>query len=275
MIDRTSQYGMTMTDWKALAGRITLFAGSPASGPLLKALDLFQIVWNGNPDNFQSNPNVLMPSFANGKRDGLTVGCIVQPTRIDFNFTPPPPISLEDGSTPLALIEDTTRLHNELARVIGSIDELKVTSSVSRVGLFLHFLSLVSDVEAANKLLISVMPNQYHVQITKEEDFIFQINRPRMSHNVEGIKLNSLAKWNVDRFQVFNVAIAAGSPVVDSRTMPSRPEHEFIAASVVLDINNVPTNDTLNGKQQSSLLIEGLSEMIETQRGIGLNVEGF
>jgi len=264
-----------MTDWKALAGRISLFAGSPASGPLLTALDLFQKVWSGNPDNFQSNPNILMPSFAQGKRGGLTVGCVVQPTRIDFNFSPPPPAAHEDGVTSLALIEDTNQLHMELGRVIKSIEGLIVTSSVTRVGVFLHFLTLISNVEEANKVLVSVMPNQYRVRITNEEDFIFQINRPRMSHNVKGIKVNSLTKWNVDRFQVFNVAIPVSGPVVDSRTIPSQVGQEFIAASVVFDINNVPANDPLGGKQQSSLLTECLIEAREMQREYGLNVEGF
>ncbi len=263
-----------MNDWKALAGRITVFAGSPASGPLLSALELFQKVWGGNPDNFQSSPNVLMPSFAHGKRDGLTAGCIVQPTRIDFNFSPLPPAAREDRDAELALIEDTTQLHAELVRLIESIDGFVVTNSVSRVGLALHFLTVTSGIEEANKVLVSVMPNQYRVGITNEEDFIFQINRPRMSRDVKRIRLNYVTKWNVDRFQVFKVAIAPNAPVVDSRDIPSQ-QGEFVAASVVFDSNNVLAVTPLDGKEQSSLLMECLTSAKEMQRAFGLNVEGF
>jgi hypothetical protein len=264
-----------MTDWKALTGRITLFAGPPASGPLLSALDLFQKVWGNSPDNFQSNPNALMPSLAQGKRDGLTVGCIVQPTRIDFNLTPPPPATREDGGVSLTLIEDTIQLHAELGRLIDFIGGFVVTNSVARVGLFLHFLNLTPNITEANNTLLTVMPNQYRVRIADEEDFIFQINRPHKSRKVEGIKVNCVTKWNVDRFQVFNVSIAMNAPVVDSRTIPSQQGQEFIAASVVFDINNVPAHDPLDGKQQSSLLMECLTEAKGMQRDFGLKVEGF
>ena len=264
-----------MSDWKALAGRITLFAGSPPSGPSLTALDLFQKVWSGNPDAFQSSPNPLVPSFARGKRRDLTVGCVVQPTRIDFNINPPPPPTLPAESLiPFIQIEDTSQLHAALEQVIKSINELNVTNSINRVGLFLHFLRLAPGIEAANKTLVSVMPNQYGARITTEEDFIFQINRPHVSNSVREIKINCVVKWNVDRFQVFNVAIAMNAPVVDSRTLPSQPGQEYIAASVVFDINNVITR-ALDASEQTSLLAEGLTEAKKMQRDLGLNVEGF
>jgi hypothetical protein len=79
----------------------------------------------------------------------------------------------------------------------------------------------------------------------------------------------------VDRFQVFNIAIAGGAPVVDSRTLPPQQGELFIGASVVLDFNNVPSNVALDGKQQASLLIEYLTAAKEMQREFGLNVEGF
>jgi hypothetical protein len=263
-----------MSDWKALLGRITVFVGSPASGPFLTALDLYQKIWGGNPESFQSSPNPLMPSMAQGKRDGLTAGCIVQPTRIDFNLSPSPPAEREHAEAELALIDDTAQLRAELARIIEFVGGFVVTNSVSRVGLALHFLTLTPNIEAANKALITVMPKQYRVGVTTEEDFVFQVNQPSMSENVGGIRINHVTKWNVDRFQVFRVAIAPNAPVVDSRDIPQH-QNEFIAASVVFDSNNVLSATPLDPTQQSSLLRECLTSVVGMQRIFGLNVEGF
>jgi hypothetical protein len=264
-----------MTIWKALVGRITLFAGPVASAPLLTALDLYQKVWEGNPDNFQSGTNPLMPTFASGKRDGLMVGCIVQPTRIDLNLTPPPPETSEPGVPSFALIENTSRLHGELERLTHFVGGSVITNSVSRVGLYLHFIKLTQTIVEANGELLGVMPTEYRVRITDEEDFVFQVNRPRKSQKVDGPTINFLRKWNVDRFQVFNIAIAGGSPVVDSRTLTPQQGQEFIGASVVFDFNTVPSNIALDSKERSSLLVECLTAAKEIQRDLGLNIMGF
>jgi hypothetical protein len=264
-----------MTDWKALTARITLFSGPLVSGPLRPALDLFRQVW-GDPDNFQSSPNPLMPSVAQGRRENFTVSTTVQPMRIDFNFNPPPPPSMsEEDVVPLALIEETNQLRAELERLIGFIRGFTGTKSVARVGLYLHFLALQPNIPEANKMLIGVMPERYRVGIVDEEDFIFQINRPAKSQNVEGVRANCLTKWSVDRFQVFNVAITMNAPVVDTRTMPSQQIRDFIASSVVFDFNNIPAQEALSGEQQSSFLLECLNKMKEMQREFGLKVEGF
>jgi hypothetical protein len=263
-----------MSNWKALTGRITLFSGPLASGPLRPALDLFRQVW-GDPDNFQSSPNPLMPSVAQGRRDNFTVSCAVQPTRIDFNLTPPVAPASNDEAVPLSLIEETSQLRAELERIIGFIGEFVVTKSVARVGLFLHFLALMPNIAEANKALIDVMPERYRVGIVDEEDFIFQINRPAKSLKVEGVRANRVTKWSVDRFQIFNVAISVNAPVVDTRNMPSQQIRDFIAASVTFDLNNVPAEEPLSGGQQSSFLQECLNKTKEMQREFGLKVEGF
>ena len=109
-----------MNAWKVLVGRITLFRGPLPWVPSLSALELYQRVWLGNPNNFQSSPNPLMPTIAQGKRGGFMAGCSVHPMRIDFNLTPPPPTS-EAGSMSLPLIEDTSQLQGELERLIEFI----------------------------------------------------------------------------------------------------------------------------------------------------------
>lgn len=265
-----------MSVWKALTGRISLFPSSPSSAPLPSALELYKRVWGADPENFQSSPNALVPTVAQGRRDGLTVGCSVHPTRVDLNLTPPLG-TRESGDMTLVLIEDTVQLHTELARLVNFVGDRRGigADAVSRVGLNLHFITLMPNIEETNKTLISVMPEQYRTRIKDEEDFIFQINRPRASRQVEGIRVNYIAKWSMDRFQLFNISIQANLPVIDARGIPSQKGQGFTAASVVFDNNNVPVTFSLGPQQQSSLLLECLSEAEKLQREIGLQIEGF
>ena len=265
-----------MSAWRALAGRITLFPGPGAvpTAPLASALELYKEAWGGEPDLLQKSVNALAPTIAQGKRAEMTVGCAVHPVRIDFNLTPP--AASEEAGMTFRLIEDTRQFHTELVRLIKFIGAGVVGSaSVNRVGIFLHFVQLAADIQEANKLLTAVMPDQYRVRITDEEDFVFQINRPQASLGVEGVKMNYLVKWSVDRFQVFNFAIPTGASVTGSQSILPPPSHQFIAASVTFDHNNVPAASPLVGKQQSSLLSEGLRTSEEMQQSISLGIEGF
>jgi len=200
-------------------------------------------------------------------------GCSVHPTRIDFNFNPPPPLR-EEGEPSFALIEDTSQLDSELRRLVDFLDASAVTNSVSRVGLFLHFLTLGPDLASANGILSGIIPDRYRISLAEEEDFILQINRPRTSTSVAGLKMNCITKWSVDRFQVINILIAAATPV-DPRVVSSPQGREFVASSLVSDVNNAPTNASLSGHQQSLLLAESLEIAKQMQRESGLKVEGF
>jgi hypothetical protein len=215
-----------------------------------------------------------MPTIAQGKRDGLTVGCSVHPTRIDFNLNPPMG-SREIHEMSLVLIEDTVQLQTELVRLIDFIGGGEnIGAPVSRVGLNLHFVAVIPSILEANEVLINALPERYRVRIKDEEDFVFQVNQPRMSRNVEGVKINYITKWSIERFQMFNISITVGAPVIDQRGLTQKGP-DFVTASVMFDHNNVPVNFSLDGKQQSALLVEDLTAAKEMQRDIGLNIEGF
>jgi hypothetical protein len=266
-----------MNEWKAAVGRITLFPTATVLSSPPSALDLYKRVWGGDPDNFQRQANPLMPTVAQGKRGGITASCFVHPVRIDFNLTPTsPPHEITQLSFPL--IEDTTQLHTELARIMDDIGQGLVSGSVVRVALNVQFLAMRPSPVEANKTLTSIIPSKYGVKITDEEDFIFQINRPYASREVRSVKMNSLTKWSVDRLQVFTMAIpmggALGPAPANITSGGNRQGAEYIAASVTIDNNNVPV-DAISSAQQSSLLHEALIAAAQTQQDIGLNIEGF
>src|SRR5271156_6354215 len=262
-----------MTTWKALTGRVTLFTGPVPTGAPLSALDLFKKVWGRDPENYQSNANALAPSVAQGKRAGMTVGCALIPGRIDFNFSPLP--KAVSGVAPtFVLIENTAQLDDELQHVVESIEGDAASIPLLRVGVYLHFAQLAPNIPEANKLLMSVIPDQIRPRLTSEEDFILQINRPRASGSVDGVKINYGIKWSMDRFQVFNISVLPGATAIGPGNMAFPQRQEFIAASVTFDANNVAVSSLLNRKQQAALMREILISVKQTKVELGLNIEG-
>lgn len=265
-----------MNDWKSSGGRVTLFPAAMSS-PSLSALELYRRVW-GEPDGFQKQANPLAPSVANGNRGGLRAGCLAQPTRFDFNLTPPSTKQEEtQEDTSFPLIEDTSLLRAELLKIIDVVGQDSALNSVVRVALGIQFLTLKPSSAEANALLIAHIPKQYGVKVTDEEDFVFQINRPYLSRNAPGIMTNFITKWSVDRLQILTFAVSAGGPATASAQAPGPGSHtaEFIAASVNFDVNNTPTATKLSNGQPTSLLREALITIAQMQKAIGLNVEGF
>lgn len=214
-----------------------------------------------------------MPTIAQGKRGTLMAGCSAHPSRVDFTLTPP---SSEDG-LPLAsfpVIVDTGMLNAELLRIVDAIT--RAVQSVVRVAIGIQFLAVKPSSAEANSLIAGVIPSIYGVRITNEEDFIFQVNRPYVSSEAQGIKMNSITKWSVDRLQILTIALPMGGSTVTPVPSSPRPQTEqFIAAVVNFDINSVPSETPLATGQSSSLLSEALGTASRAQRTIGLNVEGF
>ena len=261
-----------MSEWKAIVGRITIFPAS-SSVALPSALDLYRKMWEGDPINFQGPTNPLSPSLAQGKRAQLGISCSVNPARIDFTLSPVGPESASEAPR-FFVIEDSQELHDELARIARFVGQGLLANPILRVATFLQFVSVEANSTEANKTLMSVVPEQYRIRLSDEEEFILQLSRPRMSERRENLKMNLITKWSVERFQVFSLLIPMGA-ALQSGVAPQVTE--FIAASVGFDNNNVPVsaNKPLPNSQQSSLLLEGLAHTAMSMREGRLNIKGF
>jgi hypothetical protein len=265
-----------MSAWKSLLGRISVFPVLPAGERLPSALDLFKAIWKSDPNSFQQHvptPGPFPAATAQGLRNEITVSCSVSPSRVDLNFLP----NQQPSQTPvfeLPMIGNTKKLKEEIELAITALATESPAAEASRIAVFAQFALAAPNFAEANKAISSVLPDSTKVQFTdeNEEDFIFQINRPRSSESVEGSRLNLLTKWAVERVQLFNIAAPS---VPGSTTSPGPPfVNEFIVPSVSFDNNNAPRRP-LSRQEQSALLAEALGHMSATQKDIGLNLEGF
>ena len=265
-----------MSQWTAIAGRITLFPASTVQ-PFPSALELYKRIWESDPVNFQGATSPLAPSIAQGSRTGLAVTCTLHPSRIDFNFTQAAPED-SSGSRRLLVIENTQALHDELARVGSLIAEGLVTNPILRVATFLHLVSIEANIVEANKALMSIVPLQYRIKLRDEEEFVFQISRPHLSEQVPGVKMNYINKWSVDRFQMVSLMFSMGGSAPISPPTGAAPVlSEFITAGITFDNNNVPVgpDKPLSSAQQSSLILESLAQTAISMKEVGLNLDGF
>lgn len=261
-----------MNEWKVFNGRISLFLTMPPSASVPSAVDLYRQIWGSEPDLFQKQSNVLAPMLAQGLRDGLVVDCVTQPARIDFNIKA---ASSPETLMTMAVIDHPSAFFNELKRIIDIFDKSSPSIDASRVALNLHFLNLSTSHTNANKALAEVIPARYGVTMTNEEDFIFQINEPKPSKEIEDIRMNIITKWSVDNIQILSISLPTGGVAMGTAGMTSsQAEKTFVAAHVVFDNNNTPSR-RLTGKEQTTLLHEAFDTASGMQRAIGLKIEGF
>src|SRR5260370_31796942 len=262
-----------MSEWKAFIGRITVFPALSASAPLPPASVLYRQMWGDDPDSYQKQANPLLPSVAQGKREGIAASCFALPTRIDFNLMA---TATEQTMGDLALIEEAGKLNAELTGMIAAIGRDATSVSALRVALFVHVLARTNGTQEAINALVKTIP--YGLKLSNEEDLIFQVNRPYTSRQVPQVEMNSIIKWSMDRFQVVTISISGDGPTgpaLAGGPSPASQIQDRIGASVGFDINSRPVQAPLAGGQQSSLLLEALDAISRTQREIGLNIEGL
>jgi hypothetical protein len=246
-----------MPAWKALQGRITLFPTALAGGST-HANEFYKQIWGAEPEYFQKpSPaaGAFAASLAQGQKNGLVVSCSVQQVRIDLQLAPP-----ASSGPALSLITDASLFHKMLADIIAGVRNL--TINASRVALFSQFAIIADNFTDANKLILSILPKRFDLDLVAEQDFVLQFNEPRRD---QGFDMNFVTKWSVERVQQLSLQIGGGLSQLVS---------ENFLTSVSFDHNNVPKGQ-LSVDQMGRVLdiaLEGISKGLGELR---VDVEGF
>jgi hypothetical protein len=164
----------------------------------------------------------------------------IQPERLDWYLNP--------------LVEPTNREppnlghHREVtARVLKLLDVWvpKAPMSFWRPALGVILFSPVDTRREGYQILSEIAPS---IQFNLEDeisDFMFQINRPKLSKVINSRKINRLMKWSVGLFQGFTVTISPNSTQEDMNQYACRVELDINAATsigtqVALDSTQIP-----------------------------------
>jgi len=163
-------------------------------------------------------------------------------------------------NTNINLIEDTRMFRGELDLIIQSASQLEIATN--RAALFVQFSNPVERYRDANKMVRSILPKGFSVELSDEQDFILQLNRPRRE---EGLAMNFITKWSVDRVQILNLQFGGGQAQIVS---------EHLITAISFDNNNAPVA-SLTSRQVAAVLNEALKEVSKGLGQASMVLEGF
>jgi hypothetical protein len=265
----------SLTARRAAMEAIRLFPSIQAGGQPSTAAELYRNFWEADPDSYQKTPVgtlAFAPSVAQGTYKGLRAVCSVQPLRIDLTLAL---LQTELITDSLPMIEDARLFHEELLHVCSVVAHISLNVAVSRVACAVQFGSEAPDFEAANKLIMSALPERYRLALSDEADFILQINHPRNSAALDELRINLIRRWSVERMQTLTIGASANLGVIGLAPSSAPMIKEFLVAAVLFDHNNIPAPRAISAEEQSRVLIETFRAVSDAQRDCNLAIEGF
>jgi hypothetical protein len=150
---------------------------------------------------------------------------------------------------------------------VRSVAEI-TTPTVNRAGCFAQFAVATENYREANNLIRTILPSEYAVKLSDEEDFVLQVNHPRQ---VGERKMNFITKWAVERLQVLSLQVTPG---MGQASALGQLVSEHIVGTVSFDNSNSPIG-LLSKEDLVSILDEALSGISDGQRKAQLDLEGF
>jgi hypothetical protein len=241
-----------MSRWLATAGRISVFP-TPTGGQQ-SATALFKAIAGTEPtavDAQSGGDGLPSSSNARGPFADFMLTCTVAPLRIDFTLTSSRPSAFVFGA-PFQLIDNPNALLSSFAKLQRGIVEQAQILEVTRVALFLQLTQSVKDVRTANDLIKRVIPANYVLPLTDEQDFILQINSRQNSTSMPSAQLNFVTRWSVEHTKVFMQPMA---PDVTIGTITA----DYFFVHVVCDNNTLPGESILRSDELDRVLSELIS----------------
>ena len=188
----------------------------------------WQTVVGGEPDQSESRPKAGTIRQS-GLFDGKGLSMAVQPGRVDWGFAEPFG-SPEELSERLPTMGSFDSVFDRFSKIPKSWFE--TCPEVVRIAFGAILDIPVVDRIAGYKMLTQFLPD-FPIDVENSVDFLYQINRPRMSTNIDGLRINRLMKWAVVRLGLIRFAVGP-----DGRTLSTNLPHQF-ACRLELDINTV------------------------------------
>jgi hypothetical protein len=181
--------------------------------------------------------------FENGK---LVLS--VQPMRIDWLYT----VNIQESEV-LPVLGSFHVVQDHFLDIVRRW--LKICNPIKRLAFGVILVHPVASREEGYKAISHYLPN-VQLDVVNSSDFLYQINRPRISQTSDvPIIINRLSKWLVAKVQRLHIDLSVAEKVSPS-ILPYEGLH---ACRLELDINTSPEVDQLPGEKMVPLFDELVS----------------
>lgn len=234
----------TAQAWETQMLRLTVFTKGPSQG---NAATSWKSIIGTAPDEEVSRPGAGQLQQT-GIFDGKLALFQALPGRMDWNLTVP--------QSPNDQIPDRLQTIGTFESSISSLQKigekwLPECSAVSRLAFAAVLVLPVEDRPTGYGKLSQFLPFKLPQDAS---DFIYQINRPRISGTVSDLKVNRLSKWSVMRAGSIQLVLGGKSTTIAQ----SGPQHH--ACRLELDIN---TSEDFSEELPKAQLVPLFAELVK------------
>lgn len=240
-----------MPAWKAESLRITGFGPSAANEPIEA---LWSTIAGSPPEQIEQRPKEGF-STAAGPFEGGILHLAYTPSRTDWIWSPSagnPTASY----TEISSIGDYAKSTSTFAKI--SKDWLARKPSLNRLAWGGVLLLPAADKEDGYEKLSGFLPS-LKVDPTGSADLMYQINRPRNSKIIEGLRIIRLSTWSVAVIQSLSMQLTLTSGVAAATATAGATGPTFSACRLQVDINSAPDRQEL---LEADRVIQLLDEFI-------------
>ena len=229
-------------EWDVESLRLSIFHPTDPTGRPLSGL--WEKVMGVSPESIDSRPRERVLREQGGA-NGNKLLLVTQAQRLDWNLLPDPAADREIGNPPIltALDQGIPMLRKALGVSLQSV------RLVDRLAFGIVLMQQVSDLSEGMSQLSKYLP---HMGLEHREgsDFIYQINRRRRSSYAPHVRINCLAKWQLEEFHSGSLRI---TPAQGPQWESSEPG---FVSKLVLDINTAPDNNAISTDKMPNLFVE-------------------
>lgn len=222
MPEETPQLAKAVLPWEVTTLRLTCFLSPRA--------DVGDVEWWKEIVGQVPEKEVKLPRRGSKKQEGpFGEGKLILSikfNRIDWVFTVNPNEDPDDPTMPsLGLFTQTLALFQSMME-----RWLHKAPQTQRLAFGAVLISPVSDRVSGYEKLQVLLPS---VQLDSQgsSEFLYRINRPRLSNKIEGLSINRLSKWAVESWNYMEMSLPLQ---LDS---PIQQGQQHFACSLELDIN--------------------------------------
>jgi len=243
----TVQNKTDLSMWQAESLRVTCF---PSSATELNAANWWQDVIGEQPENtvVRARDGIRQDE---GNFNDRKVVLGVQPIRIDWLMM----AKGEEGESTISSFQDSLDSYLELMS-----RWFKISPSLRRLAFGAILTSPVDDRKSGYELIANYLPN-VKIDPIGSSDFLYQINRVRISKLISNLQINRLSKWSVAKHGLARVDLLPEARV------SLFPSSETFSCRAELDINT-------SGDYSNDLPVDKLSdvfhELVELAKEIAL-----